>query len=73
VANVVITTTAPPNRMFGPSSPHAWGPPAGLHRVLWAGREGDPHADRPDPGLLAIGVRDVVRELAALAGQGTAA
>ena len=73
VAHLATALGTPGVLLFGPSSPHAWGPPAGLHRVLWARREGDPHADRPDPGLLAIGVRDVVRELAALAGQGTAA
>jgi hypothetical protein len=29
------------------------------HRVLWAGRIGDPHSSSTDPGLLEIGVEDV--------------
>lgn len=51
--------------IFGPTAPDRWGPPSagGRHAVLWAGRTGDPHADRPDPGLLRIGVRDVLRAL----------
>lgn len=54
--------------LFGPTSPAEWGPPAGRprHRVLWAGETGDPHGGRPDPGLLAIQVADVVRALAEL-------
>jgi hypothetical protein len=28
--------------------------------VLWHGRRGDPHGTVPDPGLLAIGVEEVV-------------
>jgi len=31
--------------------------------VLWAGRRGDPHGLRADPGLLEIGVLDVLLEL----------
>jgi hypothetical protein len=54
--------------LFGPVSPRLWGPPADRprHRALWAGREGDPHADRPDPGLLRLGTPDVVDALASL-------
>jgi ADP-heptose:LPS heptosyltransferase len=51
--------------LFGPTSPGLWGPPHGpRHRVLWAGRTGDPHADRPHPGLLAIEPPAVLRALA---------
>jgi ADP-heptose:LPS heptosyltransferase len=46
--------------LFGPTSPERWGPPtAPIHRCLWAGREGDPHADELDPGLAAITVDEV--------------
>jgi hypothetical protein len=31
--------------------------------VLWAGTTGDPFGAEPDPGLLRIGVDDVVRAL----------
>jgi ADP-heptose:LPS heptosyltransferase len=48
--------------LFGPTAPERWGPlrDLDLHTVLWAGREGDPHADRTDPGLLEIGVPEVL-------------
>jgi ADP-heptose:LPS heptosyltransferase len=48
--------------LFGPVPPGLWGPPPGRgqHRVLWAGRTGDPHGCRPDPGLLDLTVQDVV-------------
>ena len=50
--------------LFGPTSPSRWGPPpTGPHTVLWAGRIGDPHGSRSDPGLLEIGV-DAVLEAA---------
>jgi hypothetical protein len=50
--------------LFGPVSPALWGPPAnGRHRVLWAGRTGDPHADAPDPGLLEISPEQVIAAL----------
>jgi hypothetical protein len=51
--------------LFGPTSPALWGPPENRpwNRALWAGRTGDPHADRPDPGLLEIQVSDVLAAL----------
>jgi ADP-heptose:LPS heptosyltransferase len=51
--------------LFGPTPPSEWGPPPDRpqHQVLWAGTRGDPHAPRPDPGLLAIGVDDVLGAL----------
>ncbi|MDN5804435.1 MAG: glycosyltransferase family 9 protein [Microlunatus sp.] len=49
--------------LFGPTPPARWGPPPGPHTVLWAGRRGDPHALVVDPGLLAIGVADVLSVL----------
>jgi ADP-heptose:LPS heptosyltransferase len=69
VAHMATAFARPSVLLFGPTPPSEWGPRTstrGPHRVLWSGRRGDPHADRPDPGLLAIGVEDVVHELAAL-------
>ncbi|MEV6432651.1 glycosyltransferase family 9 protein [Nocardia sp. NPDC051463] len=50
-------------QMFGPTPPRWGGPPPhllGRHAVLWAGQIGDPDADTPDPGLLRIGVTEVI-------------
>lgn len=65
VAHLATALGTPSLVLFGPSSPKAWGPPPERrqHRVLWAGRLGDPHGRRPDPGLLAIGVEDVLAAL----------
>jgi ADP-heptose:LPS heptosyltransferase len=54
--------------LFGPTPPDEWGPPAERpwHRVLWAGRTGDPRATEPDPGLLEILPAEVVGALAGL-------
>lgn len=69
VAHLATALGTPSVVLFGPTPPRTWGPPVHLrdhHRVLWAGREGDPLADRVDPGLAAITVADVVAALAAL-------
>jgi ADP-heptose:LPS heptosyltransferase len=64
VAHLATALRTPSVVLFGPVSPAAWGPPARAgHRVLWAGRRGDPHAETVDPGLLAISVDDVVAAL----------
>src|SRR5699024_326897 len=49
-------------RLFGPTAPAGWGPRIGphLHRVRWAGGTGEPHADRPDPGLWEITAEQVL-------------
>ncbi|MBB2912040.1 ADP-heptose:LPS heptosyltransferase [Streptosporangium becharense] len=61
VAHLATAFATPSVVLFGPVAPALWGPPRrGPHVVLWAGRSGDPHGDRPDPGLLDIGVRDVL-------------
>ncbi len=61
VAHVAAAFAVPSVTIFGPTSPQRWGPPnRSLHRCLWAGREGDPHATTLDPGLAAITVEQVI-------------
>jgi ADP-heptose:LPS heptosyltransferase len=71
VAHLATAFRTPSVVVFGPISPALWGPPADRpeHVALWAGRPGDPHADRPAEGLLAIGVGDVLAALARLDGR----
>jgi ADP-heptose:LPS heptosyltransferase len=68
VAHLATAVGTPSLVLCGPVSPALWGPPADRpwHRALWAGRHGDPHARRPDPGLLALSVHDVLDALEAL-------
>lgn len=68
IAHLATALRTPSVLLFGPTSPAAWGPPPERrwHRVLWAGRTGDPHGARPDPGLLEIAVDDVLAALDAL-------
>jgi ADP-heptose:LPS heptosyltransferase len=65
VAHLATALGTPSVVLFGPVPPSEWGPPADRprHRALWAGRRGDPHAGEPDPGLLEIGVDDVLDAL----------
>lgn len=65
VAHLATATGTPSVVLFGPTPPAAWGAPADRpwHRALWAGRTGDPHAPAPDPGLLDLGVDDVLAAL----------
>jgi ADP-heptose:LPS heptosyltransferase len=65
VAHLATALGTPSVVLFGPTSPAEWGPPprSRRHRALWTGRRGDPHAERPDPGLLEITPADVIREL----------
>ncbi|HEX9991327.1 MAG TPA: glycosyltransferase family 9 protein [Acidimicrobiales bacterium] len=65
VAHLATALGRPSVVLFGPTPPSAWGPPPDRprHRVLWAGRVGDPHAAEPDPGLLEIGIDDVLAAL----------
>lgn len=69
VAHLATALGTPSVVLFGPTSPEEWGPPAGRaqHQALWAGRRGDPHGLRPDPGLLEIEAGDVIRALDDLA------
>jgi ADP-heptose:LPS heptosyltransferase len=71
VAHLATALGTPSVVLFGPVPPAEWGPPAdgrGLHRALWCGRTGDPHADRLDEGLDSISVEDVLRALDELDG-----
>jgi ADP-heptose:LPS heptosyltransferase len=68
LAHLATAFGTPSVVLFGPTSPATWGPPADRpqHRALWHGTVGDPHADRPDPGLLAIDPPQVIDALAGL-------
>jgi ADP-heptose:LPS heptosyltransferase len=68
IAHLAVALRTPSVVLFGPTPPAEWGPPADRpwHRVLWAGRRGDPHGREPDPGLLALGPADVLQALAGL-------
>ena len=68
VAHLATALATPSVVLFGPTSPAEWGPPPerSWHRPIWKGRAGDPHADRPDPGLLAIEPEEVLAALAEL-------
>jgi len=70
VAHLATALRTPSVILFGPTSPRHWGPPADRpwHRVLWRGTTGDPHGTTPDPGLLALGVEEVMAALDALVG-----
>jgi ADP-heptose:LPS heptosyltransferase len=65
VAHLATALGTPSVVLFGPTDPAEWGPPPerSRHRVLWAGRRGDPHAGRPDPALLEIAPEDVLAAL----------
>jgi ADP-heptose:LPS heptosyltransferase len=65
VAHLATALRTPSVLLFGPVSPALWGPPPDRpwHRALWAGTSGDPHGRLPDPGLLAIGVDQVLEAL----------
>jgi len=68
VAHLATALGVPSVLLFGPTSPRLWGPPPEreMHRVLWEGRLGDPHADAVDPGLLEIEADAVLAELESL-------
>jgi ADP-heptose:LPS heptosyltransferase len=67
VAHLASAFATPSVVLFGPTPPTRWGPPSGgPHVALWAGRDGDPHGDAPDPGLLALTVADVIDALGTL-------
>jgi ADP-heptose:LPS heptosyltransferase len=68
IAHLATAFRRPSVVLFGPTPPAHWGPPTRpIHRVLWAGRRGDPHANRTDEGLLSISAADAIDALRALA------
>jgi ADP-heptose:LPS heptosyltransferase len=73
VSHLATALGRPSVTLCGPVSPARWGPPPDRprHIALWAGREGDPHGTDVDPGLLDIGVDDVLAALARLRGEQT--
>lgn len=61
VGHIATATGTPSVLLFGPTPPSRWGPRrAGPHIAVWAGGDGDPHADDPHPGLLLITVSRVL-------------
>jgi ADP-heptose:LPS heptosyltransferase len=70
VAHLATATRTPSVVLFGPADPARWGPLVDhhLHHTLWAGQTGDPHAQRPDPGLLRISTDDALAALKGLSG-----
>lgn len=64
IAHLATAFRRPSVVLFGPTSPHQWGPPLRpYHRVLWSGSTGDPHAGRVDPGLKTISTVRVIEAL----------
>lgn len=64
VGHLATALATPSVVLFGPVPPAWWGPPRWRgHVALWAGRLGDPHGQRPDPGLLELSVPQVVAAL----------
>ena len=71
IAHLASAYGRPSIVLFGPTPPATWGPPENeRHRVLWAGRTGDPHAATSDAGLLAITPAAVISQIAFLAANG---
>jgi ADP-heptose:LPS heptosyltransferase len=61
VGHIATATGTPSVLLFGPTPPKWWGPRGdGRQVALWAGDCGDPHAQRPDPGLLLLSVPRVL-------------
>ncbi|WP_280422926.1 glycosyltransferase family 9 protein [Nocardia carnea] len=72
VGHLATAFGTPSVLLFGPTPPRTWGPPvtARHHIALWAGRIGDPHADRPDSGLLMVRPERVLTAAAEVLGKG---
>lgn len=72
VSHLATAFRRPAVTLFGPVPPAWWGPPPGnpQHRTLWTGRTGDNYALAVDPGLLEIGVEDVLSAVESLPERG---
>jgi ADP-heptose:LPS heptosyltransferase len=67
IAHLATAFRRPSVVLFGPTPPTHWGPPPRpIHRVLWTGGRGDPHANVVDAGLLSISAADVIEALRTL-------
>lgn len=68
IAHLATALRTPSVVLFGPTPPARWGPPPNRsrHRAIWKGHEGNPNAMQPDPGLLAIGVPEVLEAIETL-------
>lgn len=66
VAHLATALCRPSVVLFGPTPPSRWGPPRDRpwHQTIWHGRSGDPHGERPFPGVLAIEVDEVLEAAA---------
>jgi ADP-heptose:LPS heptosyltransferase len=75
LAHLATAFGTPSVVLFGPTPPSEWGPPPdrAQHVALWAGRRGDPHADRPHAGLLELTVDDVLDAVRAQSGSNPSA
>jgi len=71
VAHLATALGTPSVVLYGPTPPAEWGPPADrpAHAALYRGERGDPHANRPDPGLLDITVEEVLAVTHAVSGR----
>ena len=73
IGHLATAYRVPSVLLFGPTPPANWGPTIDQdrHVVLWQGETGDPFGAEPAPGLLRVGVPEVVtraRELLAFRG-----
>jgi ADP-heptose:LPS heptosyltransferase len=70
IAHLATAYGTPSVVLFGPVSPHHWGPPPDRpqHVALWSGTTGDTFANQPDPGLLRITTAEVTAATAAAQG-----
>jgi ADP-heptose:LPS heptosyltransferase len=75
LAHLAAAHGTPSVTLFGPTPPARWGPPRHRrHQVLWhPGPPGDPHARRPDPGLLRITPDEVLTAFGRLPAEATTA
>jgi ADP-heptose:LPS heptosyltransferase len=75
VGHLATAYRVPSVLLFGPTPPASWGPTvdADRHVVLWKGETDDPFASAPTPGLLRVGVPEVIECARALLASTTVA